>query len=163
MGALERQIVSILCTKQDEITITYVTSDRFVCLHLILLLLQVQAVSTTSWVSWLWLVCNSIRGRTGCRRALQCFCFWPAGNEEAPAHVHRKWEVVSFPMKKVHVGRDNKSRARYTQKVKVYCDCRMPGSFSESMVQCSKYKKWYRLDKCVHVADLTTKWCCSTC
>ena len=35
----------------DEIAITYVTSDRFVCLHLILLLLQVQAVSTTSWVS----------------------------------------------------------------------------------------------------------------
>ena len=46
-GALVRQIVSILCTKQDEINITYVTSDCFVCLHLILLLLQVQAVSTS--------------------------------------------------------------------------------------------------------------------
>ena len=28
---LERQIASILCTKQDEINIMYITSDCFVC------------------------------------------------------------------------------------------------------------------------------------
>ena len=46
-GALVRQIASILCTKQDEINIMYGTSYCFACLHLILLLLQVQAVSTS--------------------------------------------------------------------------------------------------------------------
>ena len=56
-------------------------------------------------------------------------------------HLHMcissgKWSP--FPTKKL--GRENRSRARYTEKFKVYCDCRMPGSFSKEMVQCRKCK-----------------------
>ena len=79
-------------------------------------------------------------------------------------HLHMcissgKWSP--FPTKKL--GRENRSRARYTEKFKVYCDCRMPGSFTGEMVQCRKCKKWYHSDKCVFVADQSIKWYCSAC
>ena len=70
-----------------------------------------------------------------------------------------KWS--SFPNKKK--GRENKARAKYTEEVKVYCDCRMPKTFSEKMVQCGQCKTWYHLEKCVFDIDLDKKWQCHAC
>jgi len=73
----------------------------------------------------------------------------------------RKMELFPY----IRQRRSKKTMVRSTQKVPVYCTCRMP-EMGERMVECTTCKQWYHV-ACVNISvsvlDSSASWFCCRC
>ncbi len=73
-------------------------------------------------------------------------------------------EITQFPVKRMRHSHKNIKR---TEKVKVYCKCRMPELPGSKWIECSKCGSWFHIDICVNVSDKYLKencsWYCHQC
>ena len=173
-GSLERQIAAILASEQDSIRVRYILVYKY--------MYNIYYYS-------LCLYCNNLNFRHTCRYMLcqvqngspDCGIFalahasvFASGlhpsscyfeQHRMRTHLHTclaEGNFSPFPIRRI--GRENKKRVRMCRKIKVFCNCRMPESFGDSlMIQCGWCQQWYHLGLCVTVSDPKSEWFCSNC
>ena len=84
--------------------------------------------------------------------------------ESMRGHLHSCLQnglLSSFPTRRI--GRENRKFTCFCRIVPVFCNSRMPETFSREMIRCDQCLNWFHLDLCVPVANTCEKWFCKDC
>ena len=141
-GALQRQIAVLLCTKRDIVRVWYVL---------------ILFAGLIFYITWLcrYKQCQRQAG------SIDCGLFAVAFAAVLAEGAHPSGYLFNLKLMRSHCTFTLVYQMKFG--FHVYCNCRMPASFSDEMIQCGKCGKWYHLEICVRVEDLGVDWHCDSC